>query len=555
MQHWNTAYLSDAVRVLRSRVSRYAYWGLAIAVAAVAVATAITAYLSSGEITLSSVLAAQRANISLLMLDLMPFAFALWGQYVGILLSHEAGAIVLDQPRGRRTDNAALAAQAKRQNEIDSLTGLANRAFFIDMLEQAMAGAHLERARLGIMVLDLDGFQEVNDMLGQNSGDRVLKNVGRRLTLALPEPALVARLRGDTFAILLPEAQSRRDLAANAQRIERGLEPPCMLDSLSLNLHASVGGAMYPEHALDAYSLLNAADAAMQEAKACGGGFHLYQIGRPLRDARMHSLSAELGSAIAQDQLVLHLQPIVDAQTDRVHGVEALVRWQHPRRGLIMPADFIARAERSGIIRDLSNWVLRRALQHVADLRRGGWPLCLSVNLSARSLLDPDFPDVLAGLLTTCNLPSHCLTLEITEDTLMADQQRTHESVTRVANMGVQISIDDFGTGYSQLAYLKRLPVSEIKIDRSFVQDMLVSRTDQSIVQATLGLAHALGLRAVGEGIESQAQAEHLRALGCDLIQGFLIGRPMPLDQLVRWLERWPTNRYAPGAGAPPPGA
>ncbi|GAB3682327.1 putative bifunctional diguanylate cyclase/phosphodiesterase [Salinisphaera aquimarina] len=539
MQQSNAAYFSQVVRALRSRVSRYAYYGLAIASFAVLMATITTVALSGEPVTLSTLYAAQRGNASLLALDFMPFLFAMWGQYVGVIMSHQAGAMVLDQTERLRIDKHALEAEAVRLGQRDALTGLCNRAYFIDQLESGIAAAHLSRTRLGLIVVDLDGFSEVNDHYGAANGDRVLKSVARRLGNAIGDAGLVARLGGDSFGVLLDPLQSTDILENAARRIQQGLEPPCALESLALNLAASIGGAVYPDNARDTYALINAAEGAMQHAKTRGGGFELVKARMPLRDAEMHSLSAELRTAIEKDQLILHLQPLVDTVADRVHGVEALVRWQHPRRGLIMPGDFIPRAERSGLMRDLSNWVLRRALEYAADLRANGWPLRMSVNLSARSLLDPDFPDVLAGLLAAYELPSKFLTLEITEDTLMADQRRTLDVITRVANMGVQISIDDFGTGYSQLAYLKRLPASEIKIDRSFVQDMLISKTDLSIVQATIGLGHALGLRAVGEGIETEAQADRMRLLGCDLIQGFYIGRPMPIDKLREWLDQW----------------
>ncbi|MES1926814.1 EAL domain-containing protein [Salinisphaera sp. T31B1] len=557
MQRSNAAYFSHIVRALRSRASRYAYYGLVIALIAVVLATVATVVLAGEPITLASLYDAQRNNASLLALDLMPFLFALWGQYIGVIMSHQAGVIVLDQTEHLRVDNRALEAEAVRMGQRDVLTGLSNRAHFFAELDRRIGAAHLSRTRLGILVIDLDGFSEVNDQFGETNGDRVLKSVGRRLSLAMENTGLVARLSGDSFGILMDPVASADMLDSAAQRIQQGLEPPCTLDNLSLNIASSIGGAVYPDHARDAQALLNAADGAMQHAKTRGGGFEMVKARLPLRDAEMHSLSAELRAAIDEDQLVLYLQPLVHASGDRVHGVEALVRWQHPRRGLIMPGDFIPRAERSGLMRDLSNWVLRRALQYAAELRTAGWPLRMSVNLSARSLLDPDFPDVLAGLLAAYELPSKFLTLEITEDTLMADQRRTLDIVTRVANMGVQISIDDFGTGYSQLAYLKRLPASEIKIDRSFVQDMLMSKTDLSIVQATIGLAHALDLRAVGEGIENEAQADRLRMLGCDLVQGYYFGRPMPMDKLRDWLEQWhlyhvPQHERLLGEGADP---
>jgi diguanylate cyclase (GGDEF)-like protein len=476
--------------------------------------------------------------------------FALWGQYVHVILSHEAGAMVLDQTETLRTDKAALQAEATRLEQQDALTGLSNRAHFIEQLETSIASAHVNRTRLGVMVLDLDGFSEVNDQFGAANGDRVLKSVARRLSNAVENTAAtLARLGGDTFGLLIEPLQSSDAMELLARRVQEVLEPPCTLDQLSLNLGASIGAAAYPDHARDAYALLNAADGAMQHAKTHGGGFEQVKAEVSLEDAEMHSLSAELRTAIDEDQLVLYLQPLIDIQADQVHGVEALVRWQHPRRGMIMPGDFIPRAERSGMMRDLSNWVLRRALRYIAALRSEGWMIGISVNLSARSLLDPDFPDVLAGLLAAYEVPSKVLTVEITEDTLMSDQRRAMDVVTRVANMGVHISIDDFGTGYSQLTYLKQLPASEIKIDRSFVTDMLTSATDTAIVHTTITLGHALGLRVVAEGIEHENQSDYLRGLGADIMQGYYYGRPMPIDKLREWLSQWQLH-HAP---KPPP--
>jgi diguanylate cyclase (GGDEF)-like protein len=541
LQQSNAEYLSHLGRAFRSRVSRYAYYGLAVALAAVLLATVCAVALAGEPLTLANLYDAQSGNPALLVMDAMPFVFALWGQYVHVLLSHEAGDTLSDdQAESRRSDKIALQAEARRLEQQDALTGLSNRAHYIEQLEASLVSAHLNRTRLGVMVLDLDGFSEVNDQFGAANGDRVLKSVARRLSNAVENTAVVlARLGGDSFGLLIEPLQSGEVLEDLARRLQEVLEPPCTLDQLSLNLGASIGASVYPDNARDAYALLNAADGAMQHAKSAGGGFEQVKAEITLQDAEMHSLSAELRTAIDEDQLVLFMQPLIDSKTSKVGGLEALVRWQHPRRGLLGPGEFIPRAERSGLIKDLSNWVLRRALKYVSELRSEGYRLGVSVNLSARSLLDPEFPDLLSGLLEAYEVPSEVLTLEITEDTLMSDQRRTMDIVTRVANMGVHISIDDFGTGYSQLTYLKQLPAAEIKIDRSFVQDMLESPTDMAIVQATIGLGHALGLRAVGEGVEKQEHMRKLTELGCDILQGFYIGRPMPIEKLRPWLDEW----------------
>ncbi|AWN17637.1 bifunctional diguanylate cyclase/phosphodiesterase [Salinisphaera sp. LB1] len=526
-------------RVLRSRVTCTAYYGLAIAVIAILVATVANAFIQEGGVTIGKLWNAQLNNPTLWLLDAMPFVFLLWGQYVGLVVSTEASAMVLDETETLRGDNAALAAEARRSQRIDSLTGLINRSHFVDSLQAAIESAYLNATWVGVIVLDLDGFSEINEHYGQASGDRVLIAMARRLERAVPESSTLGRLDADRFGVAIMALASQRELEQVAERIRAAVTPPCPLDGMLLQLAASAGGAYYPDNASDAYGLIDAASQTMYEVKSRGGDFSMACSTRRVHGVAMHSLSAELRRAIDKDELVLHLQPLVDASTCEVYGAEALVRWQHPRRGLIMPGDFIPRAERSGLINDLTLWVLRRAVEYAGALRRDGRNLRISINVSARSILRPDFADTLEALLAVQGLPGAALTLELTEDTLMADQTRTLEVMTRLAGRGVQVSIDDFGTGYSQLSYLKRLPVAEIKIDRSFVQDMLESDTDLSIVSATIGLAHALNLRAVGEGVESAGQLDRLRELGCDLIQGFHIGRPMPLEKFQQWLGDW----------------
>ncbi|MGN8159292.1 putative bifunctional diguanylate cyclase/phosphodiesterase [Salinisphaera sp. SWV1] len=526
-------------RVLRSRVTRTAYYGLAIAVIAILVATVANAFIQEGGATIGKLWNAQLNNPTLWLLDAMPFVFLLWGQYVGLVVSTEASAMVLDETETLRGDNAALAAEAQRSQRIDSLTGLINRSHFVDSLQAGIESAYLNATRVGVIVLDLDGFSEINEHYGQANGDRVLIAVARRLERVVPESATLSRLNADRFGVAIMALASLCELERVAERIRDAIIPPCPLDGMSLQLAASAGGAYYPDNAIDAYGLIDAASQTMYEVKSRGGDFSMACSTRRVDGVAMHSLSAELRRAIDDDELVLYLQPLVDASTSEVYGAEALVRWQHPRRGLIMPGDFIPRAERSGLINDLTLWVLRRAVKYAGVLRRDGRDLRISINVSARSILRPDFADTLETLLAVQGLPGAALTLELTEDTLMADQARTLEVMTRLAGGGVQVSIDDFGTGYSQLSYLKRLPVAEIKIDRSFVQDMLESDTDLSIVSATIGLAHALNLRAVGEGVESAGQLDRLQELGCDLTQGFYIGRPMPLEQFQQWLSDW----------------
>lgn len=527
------------VAVLRTRAGYRAYAGLGIALVAVLIATAITAAMDSGAVTVATLLAAQRGSVALWMLDLMPFVFAFWGQYVGVTMAHEAGAMVLDQTQDLRARNTELEDRASREIGHDPLTGLAGRTLFLEHLAAAVEQAHAARAVSGVLVVDLNGFQEINEALGQHNGDRVLKNVARRLSGVAATTDRLARLSADTFALLRPHVEDRDALAAVARRIERSLSPPCAVENVSINLSASIGSAIGPDDALDAESLLNCAESAMHEAKRNGSQFLQYRRRSGAAGPQMLSLSTELRTAIDEDQFTLFLQPIVPCGDDRVFGAETLIRWQHPRRGLLPPAEFIDRAERVGIIAALTRWTLAHALTHMRSLAETGNPLQISVNLSARSLVDPSFPDMLAELLERHAVPGHRLTLELTEDTLLVDQARVRTIVEQVVQLGVQLSLDDFGTGYSQLAYLRRLPLAELKIDRTFVENIVESRMDVSIVESTIGLAHKLGLRVVGEGVTNHQQEQRLTGLGCDLMQGYYIGRPMPAESFPAWLDEW----------------
>lgn len=536
----NLGLLATNVALLRTRASRRAYQGMAVALAAVLVATVITEYMSSGGVSPAGMFHAQRTNPALWLLDLMPFAFAFWGQYFSVVVAHEAGALVMDQTEALRASNRALEARAQRRSHMDNLTGLPNRELFLDRAGQAIQRAHMESHSVGALVLNIDSFTEINQTLGQHSGDRVLQSVAKRLRSANQEPATVARLGADNFAVLLPNIDGKQGLVEGARRISRALEPNIALENIAIAVRVNVGASLCPEHAIDAESLLNAADSAMHEAKTSAANFMLYQSGnRKQADPGMLSLVAELRHAIDLDQLDLYVQPIVNPAQRESTAVEVLLRWTHPRLGAVPPSEFIPRAERSGLINDLTEWVLRRALELSKNMAREGVKLHMSVNISARTLLDADFPDMLAGLLAASEVPGERLTLEITEDTLMSDHQSIGRAIDKLAALGLQFSIDDFGTGYSQLAYLKRLPVSEIKIDRSFVKDMLKSSVDASIVEATINLGHALDLRVVAEGVEELAEAERLVELKCDLLQGYYFAKPMPDRDFPRWLQQW----------------
>jgi len=420
----------------------------------------------------------------------------------------------------------------------DALTGLPNRTMLRDRTDQAIHQADRELVPAALLLLDLERFKEVNDTLGHHYGDQLLVQVGERLLAALRQVDTVARLGGDEFAVLLPRIETGEGAVAVARKLQATLAQPFLLEGLALDVEASIGVALYPDHGADPDELLQHADIAMYVAKETHAGFVLFDPTLDQHSPGRLALLGELRRAIDQQQLVLHYQPKVDAHTGQLLGVEALVRWQHPDHGLIPPNDFIPLAERTGLITPLTHYVLDAALRQCQQWRQAGHELAVAVNISARRLLDLEFPDEVAGLLARWEVPARLLVVEITESTIMADPARALEILSRLNTMGVQLSIDDFGTGYSSMAYLKSLPVHELKVDRSFVTHMSSDNRDAVIVRSTIDLGRNLGLRVVAEGVEDQTTLQELDVLGCDAIQGYHISRPVPPDDLIHWLEQ-----------------
>ena len=427
--------------------------------------------------------------------------------------------------------------RTERQALHDGLTGLPNRTLLRDRTGQAIRQADRELVPAALALIDLDRFKEVNDTLGHHYGDQLLVQVGLRLQATLRAVDTVARLGGDEFAVLLPRIETAEGAVTVAKKLQAALEEPFVLEGLSVDVEASIGLALYPEHGNDPEELLQHADIAMYVAKDTHAGFVLFDPSHDQHSPRRLALLGELRRAIDQQQLLLHYQPKVDAHTSRVLGVEALVRWQHPTHGLIPPGDFIPLAERTGLIGPLTHYVLDAALHQCHDWRQDGHELPVAVNISARRLLDLDFPDEVAGLLTHWRVPARLLVVEITESTIMADPTHAIQILGRLNEMGVQLSIDDFGTGYSSMAYLKTLPVHELKVDRSFVAQMTSDSRDAVIVHSTIDLGRNLGLRVVAEGVEDSLTLQHLDLLGCHAAQGYHISRPVPAEDLITWLQ------------------
>jgi diguanylate cyclase (GGDEF)-like protein len=409
----------------------------------------------------------------------------------------------------------------------DVLTDLPNRALLFDRLQQSVLAAHRSASPLTLLVMDLDRFKDINDTMGHHAGDRLLQLVGSRLRGTVREADTVARLGGDEFALILPSTDIAGAVLA-ARKVLQELAAPFVVESRSLSVHASVGVARFPDHGRTAEMLLQKADIAMYFAKADGSGVAVYT---PDRDRYVHrrlGFVTDLTQAIDDDEFFVEYQPILNLGTGRVRGVEALVRWNHPQQGRLLPAEFIPLAEQTGLILPLTTLVLDTALNCFPKTEQS-IPLSIAVNLSPRNLRDPDLAQRVADRLRARGAAAASLTFEITENVIMSDPVRSMESLTRLHEMGVRLAIDDFGTGYSSLGYLRRLPVDELKIDRTFVSG-LGSGNDEVIVRSAIDLAHNLGLSVVAEGVESLAVQEQLVALGCDAAQGFFIGAPADAD-------------------------
>jgi diguanylate cyclase (GGDEF)-like protein len=426
-------------------------------------------------------------------------------------------------------------AEVEHQALHDSLTGLPNRDLFRNRISDSLAEKHSAGDGLIVMIFDLDHFKEINDTLGHQSGDQVLRLLAERLRAAMRDSDTVARLGGDEFGVLAPGAADSDTALQLAERVQRAMERPFVVGGLTLQIEASIGIAVSPEHGEDVETLIRHADVAMYLSKETHHP-ELYDTQHDHYSPDRLALVGELRRAIDERELVVYYQPRIDLSSGSVRSVEALVRWNHPERGLLGPGDFLPLAQHTGIVRLITRYVLEAALRQCRKWRDLGLDVSVGVNLFSRDLLDGGLPDEVGRLLGQCGVEPRRLELEITEDTILIDPARTSVILEQLGARGVALAIDDFGTGYSSLNYLKRLPVDVLKIDRSFVSRMEVDENDAVIVRSTIELAHNLGLIVVAEGVENQETLVHLAELGCDNAQGFHLSPPIPADELTEWL-------------------
>ena len=450
------------------------------------------------------------------------------GKYIGVANGHS----LLNHITQRKQSELYYLAH------YDQLTRIPNRMLLNDRLQMACRESNRNGTLVGLMFIDLDRFKQINDTMGHSFGDLLLRAVAERLELSLRGNDTVARLGGDEFAILLQNLQDSNDAQTTAQRIVDHFCLPFHILEREIFITASLGIAIYPRDEHDSGNLLAKADAAMYEAKQSGRNvFREYAPGLSMHSMDHLSLEADLRQAVANNELVLHYQPQVNVATGKIIGVEALIRWQHPDRGLLPPSAFIGIAEDSGLIIDIGNWVLRQAC-----LQQQAWALChvpplrMAINISAVQFRRNNFVEVVQGIIQECGIDPNYIELELTESIAMHNADSVLNTLRELKKIGVKLAIDDFGTGFSNLVYLQRFPIDRLKIDQSFVRGIENIPANKSIVQAIVSLARSLSLETVAEGVESSTEYEHTSACACDEIQGYFHARPMPAEELLIWL-------------------
>ena len=442
---------------------------------------------------------------------------------------------------------ATREAEILRLAYMDTLTGLPNRMMFNNRLAQELSDCRSTGAPTSVLIMDLDRFKLINNTLGHGAGNKVLQVVAKRLRDVVREADTVCRLGGDEFAILLTGADAKRALAVG-RMIQTVLEEPIDLDGQPVDVGSSIGIAQSPIHGDGAGLLMRRADIAMYAAKHDKSGVAIYEFRFDSYGAGQLSLLSDLRKAITEHQFSLHYQPKVDLRNSQLVGVEALIRWNHPDRGMIPPVEFILFAEQTGMIRQISRWVIEEAIRQCGIWLASGITLGVSINVSSRDLLDRELPQFLAAALRKHAVAAELITIEVTESALMEDPNRAQETVRALKEQGLRLAIDDYGAGYSSLAYIQRLQCDELKVDRAFVTHAAEQAKDAAIVRSTIELSHSLGLTVVAEGVETAEGIRILRDLGCDLAQGYWISKPLPPEGLPGWIANsgWATGRQGP---------
>ncbi len=421
----------------------------------------------------------------------------------------------------------------------DVLTDLPNRLLLLDRLKQAIELARRQGGQLAVMFLDLDHFKHINDSLGHAVGDQLLQSVAKRLLACVRHSDTISRQGGDEFLLLLPTIEQAEDAALSAQKILVALMPPHIIEQHDLHIGVSIGISVYPDDGQDAETLVKCADTAMYYAKESGrNNYKFFEKSMNVRAVQRQSVEASLRRALERHEFVLHYQPKINLESGLMVGVEALIRWHHPERGLLPPTQFIPIAEDCGLILSIGHWVLREACRQGQAWQQAGLrPITIAVNTSALEFRAADFLDNIRTTLAETGLQAACLELELTESVLMRDAEATNDMLHALAGLGIKLTVDDFGTGYSSLSYLRRFPIDTLKIDQSFVQQMTSNPGDASLVSAVINMGKSLHQRVIAEGVETSEQHDFLLAEQCDEGQGYYYGRPMVADALASLLQ------------------
>ena len=439
----------------------------------------------------------------------------------------------------------------RRQAMYDPLTGLANRQMLIERLDSAIDAARAAKSIVALLVMDLDRFKDINDTFGHSYGDELLRDVGERLRIAVDTNDMVARLGGDEFAIVIVSARDSSKVAGIARRILNGFHQPFAIEGQLVEADASVGIAVYPDHGSDARTLLRRADVAMYAAKEANSGYAFHSSSHDSRTPEELALVVEMRGAMERNEFEMYYQPKLHLRSGLMTRAEALIRWNHPKRGLLAPGAFVPIAERTGLIKPLTDWILNRVMQQLDEWHTTGAPVHVAVNVSAKSLREQTLPAKIQTLLDKWHVDPRFVKIEITETGVVSDPAHALAIMAMMQSMGLRLSLDDFGTGYSSLTHLRQLPVDEIKIDKSFVMAMLESEADTTIVRTIIDLGRNLGKQVCAEGVETQEAWERLEAMNCDLAQGYWISKPVPAATLIEWLVDtfWGMKRVTASSG------
>lgn len=528
--------------ILKGRVSKYALRGVVIAFFAIIAATLLVGYQIEGVYSLEAMIKAQKTNIAIWILDFTPFIFAFWGQYVSTIMSYQASALIADQTHELRRYNDELQHKARHESLHDSVTKLPNRFLFSDRLSTHLHGAAQSHAEFSLLTLSICNYKDMRESIGNNNTDKILKRFVSRLSGVLEDNATIARINEDEFAIIFKPSKTHKDAATLANKLHHVLSGSFLIDEMNIRLIIAIGISTFPHDGVDPDTIWQRSAIAMNASIKNHTTYTVYDPKLDTENPNQVLLMGELQNSIESNNLLLYFQPKIDFRIDKVVAAEALVRWEHPTKGLIMPEDFIPLAERTGLIHELSQWVLKAAIKQCAEWRKSGLDLGISINLSPVDILDINLPDYIGSLSDAYEVPPELIELEIIESSVINDIDTSLKVLTRLSDMKFRISIDDFGTGYSSLSYLSMLPVDAVKIDKSLVLDMVDSENQSIIVKATIDMAHNLGLEAVAEGVGDAAIEEKIKALDCDYGQGFYYSKPISNTEFIKWLKERESN-------------